>query len=471
MSGSSKQTQFRWRNLIYIIGALYIVVVAILVFAIYQIPYFYDELNRAQVDEIVSEVQSSLTSADADSRITALEQVVAAHSMDVVVLAPTNTFFATKPETNFAYLREMAETDMLSYQGAFTVTADNTEYQVWLAIYKVTPQTFFVIIMSLIGAAIILLCGLMAALIFLMFRKLIQPLRRLRSNIMSLREYRLAQIQAGEARNEYDVLSRELGAFSGDLQVKIDSINKQYTKLERNLEAQREKSVVKTRLVNALVHDLKTPLNVNMLQTDLLKQHANADDEQMEIIAELTLSNNRLRDDVNQILQVINNDNVDSLLVHERIDIVAIVKDTLRLFEPLLRERGIAYYLDAPGEVFMVISDIEFRQIIHNLISNATQYGDRNGVFELTIDESDAEIIIEAYNDKADASEIDFDRAFDLFYRVDTKDTQNEFGSGIGLYTVQAMVEAYQGRVSFAAQDEGVVLKVWLPKQVGGTDA
>lgn len=471
MNGSSKAKQFRWRNLIYIIGVFYIAAVAALVLAIYQIPYFYDSLNQEQVNEVIAEVKSALVDADETGISSELEAIVAEHSMDIVVLAPDETIFATKPETNFAYLREMSETDMLSYQGAFTVTSNNTEYQVWVAIYKLTPQTFFVIIMSLIGAAIILLCGLMAVLILLMFRKLIQPLRRLKANIMRLREYRLAQIQAGDAHAEYDVLSQELNAFSGDLQEKIDSINTQYTNLERNLEAQREQEVAKTRLVNALVHDLKTPLNVNVLQTDLLSKELNNNNELMTIIDELSISNNRLRDNVNQILQVINNDNVDALLVHEEIEIVAIVRDTLRLFEPLLRERNIAYYLDTPPAIQMTISEIEFRQVMHNLIANATQYADSDGIFELMLDETDDEVIIEAYNDRADTDMIDFERVFDLFYRVDQQGNENKYGSGIGLYTVRSMIEAYGGRVIFAPQDNGVVLKAWLPKQVGDQHA
>lgn len=459
MSGLNNTKKYSWRTLVAVFGLLYFFIVVAFIVFLYNIPAIYNQINQQHAQEMITAVNAAVQTGDEQLINKQLSLLTEENNIDIVVLTPDETVFATVPETDFAALKQLVNGETVSYQSSSMMHVDGTDYQIWLTVYKVASQSFFIVVIVILGGFIILLCVVMALLIALIFNKLLSPLRRLRKNIRSLKAYELAEISAGKASNEYDALSRELESFTTDLHGKFTTISREYTGLEQNLEAQREFNVNKTQLSSALIHDLKTPLNITLLQTTQLAEVVSDDDEGRRLVAELSKNNEKIIQDVNEILKVVYAASIDDYLKKERFEAIALLRSVLRLFFPLFKERQIEFEFDAPRSLVVNMNRVELKQIIHNIVANAVQYTDVGGEFRLELYTENGNLIIEAYNDKADISGIDFERIFSLFYSVG----QNQFGSGVGLYTIQTMVENNGGHCSFAPAEQGVLLRVELP--------
>ncbi|TLG72688.1 sensor histidine kinase [Culicoidibacter larvae] len=454
---SSKRIQ--WKRTIIIVGVAYAAVVLLLGIFIFNIPTFYYQLTKTNIENTVASVNQALADNDAE----ALEAIVNDTAMELVVVTETNVVFNTMPTTDFSVLKETIDTRALSYSAAYETKVDNQVYQVWMAIYKTDFQQFFIVAMLITFGGAVLLCAIMTGLLFYMFRKLVSPLKRLRDNIFKLKSYRLNEVASSQEISDYDLLSEELTEFTEDLQGKLQSFTVSYTGLEQELQARQERSNYKEQLVTALVHDLKTPLNISSIQAEKMAQSAPASDA--DAFDVLLRNNNRVLNDVNEVLTVLRMDEVSKLQESREIDVVEISRATLRLFQPMFQKRDIASFIDAPKSLLMQFNEIEFKQIMHNVISNASQYADIGGSFELEIDQLDGMVWIRAYNDKADVSQIQFDQVFDLFYRAGNN--EHAFGSGVGMYTIKSMVEQHRGSCRFEAFDEGVQLIIELPLNGG----
>ncbi|TLG71768.1 sensor histidine kinase [Culicoidibacter larvae] len=463
MSGLNKnkhkmnsRTGRNWLQLFLIGGLLYLLIVVVFALVIYNIPQIYDQINYDKTEATASEVQSALDLSSDDERKAALTDIDASNTLDIVVLENGQVLYSTVSTTDFSVITDFINENALSYHTAYQYESGGNTYQVWLAIYKTDSQLFFSIIISIIVGAAIMLSLILIVLVVILFFKVLRPLQKLRNNILKLKEYRLNEVHSGSQKNDYDFLSEELEDFTVDLQRKMKSITVKYTGLEYELQARQEKNIYKEQLISSLVHDLKTPLNIIMVQANKLEEGV----LQPEEIHLLSDSSEQMLKDVNEILTIQKLDDISEVTKTEHVEVVEMIRKTMRLFAPLFRERKIQSYVDTPESIFINISPIKLKQIIHNVISNASQYADAGGTFELEAFEESQHLVIEAYNDKADISSIDFERVFDLFYHVDTGNT---YGSGVGLYTIRSMVEEYGGTCSFAPRDNGVVLTISLP--------
>ncbi|TLG72681.1 sensor histidine kinase [Culicoidibacter larvae] len=472
MSGQNKNKRRskKWRTGFYAISVFYLLLVMVLATVIYNIPGIYAYFSSQRIDVIRNEVEDAFKISDAAALASAFELIDQKNSIELVVKQGNNLVFSTNEETNFAELSKVLGEDSLSYQSAFQINSDSGTYQVWLGIYKFESQGFFELIMSIVIGTVIILCLIITILVVIIFRKLIMPLRRLQKNILNLKEYRFSEVAAPDSSTEYDSLSEDLGEFSEDLQEKIESIDEKYTRLELELQRRQERIIYQSKLGSALVHDLKTPINVSMLYVERIQDNIDDNPEISRLLERLVKNDELLLNQVNETLQVINTEAMDMVGRAEDFDVVPVVRETLALFTPFFEQHNIEVFLETPQSLIVHAVRLEFKQIIHNIISNASQYADGNGKFELFIDTKDNALKIIAYNDKQDRSNIDFDRIFDLFYRADSNGN-NVFGSGVGMHTIKSMAEEYKGTCSFEAIGNGVQLNVVLPILADTTSA
>lgn len=92
-----------------------------------------------------------------------------------------------------------------------------------------------------------------------------------------------------------------------------------------------------------------------------------------------------------------------------------------------------------------VIADKEkIRQVIINLVSNATKYGKRNGNIIASIYNTDGKhVLVEISDDGIGIAEEHLPRIFERFYRTDRGRSRSIGGSGIGLAICKHIIEAH----------------------------
>lgn len=464
MSGLNKANKTKTLNrMVLLVGVSYFAIVVILAILIYRVPIIYQKMNDQRILEIKDDISLALEQSSERSQEEALQHIIDNETLDLVVLRNNDVVVSTVSLDRLSNLQESVNQKALAYQAAYPhATSNGQEYRVWVAIYKFEPQDLFNQMMFSMVAIIGILFLLITLLVFFMLKKLFSPIKRLRDNIFKLKAYRLSEISSIDEATEFDILSEELSDFTEDLRGRMDSFGVKYSLLENELQANREQSIYKEELLSAFAHDLKTPFNVSLFQIEKIEKMAEDNSNMLAEIEGLKQRNEKILGDINELLTIINSDNSQEYKKLKDVDIVSLFRATLRLFQPIFTEKDIQYYVDIPSSLILYISEVDIRQLLHNIISNVCQYTDIGGNFEFSIYEENNIVYLEAYNDKSDISMIDFEHVFELFYTV--KGNNHTFGSGIGMHTMKSMVTKYGGTITFAPKEDGVQLSIQLPK-------
>src|SRR5947207_12413098 len=237
----------------------------------------------------------------------------------------------------------------------------------------------------------------------------------------------------------------------------------------RELEAQlynAEKAVVVSRLASAIAHEIRNPLNYINLTLDHLRVTFPPDDPQkQEKFDSLT---KQLKSEVARI-----NDRITEFLNYSRppklnpepLDLVALARDALRIFEVQTTETDVNATIVTDGEVPKVIADAEaLRSALTNLIINSLQAMNGQGgkvTVVLSGEDGGRRARIDVVDNGRGIQADDISKIFEPYFS--TKET----GTGLGLAIVKKAIEDHHGTITVKSKiGEGTTFTITLP--VGG---
>jgi two-component system NtrC family sensor kinase len=91
----------------------------------------------------------------------------------------------------------------------------------------------------------------------------------------------------------------------------------------------------------------------------------------------------------------------------------------------------------------------------NNLISNAIKYGRENGRILIKSKVNGAKVEIDVYNDSTPISDEQKERLFKKFSRLETAETKNVKGTGLGLFITMQIIEKHGGRIWVEPREAG----------------
>lgn len=110
------------------------------------------------------------------------------------------------------------------------------------------------------------------------------------------------------------------------------------------------------------------------------------------------------------------------------------------------------------------VRDMEI--MFNNVLSNAVKYNKMNGLININMRESGAEIIISITDTGIGIDENDIDKLFLEFSRLKNKETRDISGSGLGLSILKQIVESYDGKVEVKSElGKGSTFIINLPNK------
>lgn len=234
----------------------------------------------------------------------------------------------------------------------------------------------------------------------------------------------------------------------------------------RELEAQlysAEKAIVVSRLASAIAHEIRNPLNYINLTLDHLRVTFAPDDPQkQEKFENLT---RQLKSEVARI-----NDRITEFLNYSRppklnpepLDLEALARDALAIFEVQTSETGVKATVSTKGPVPAVIADPDsLHSALTNLIINGLQAMDgTGGKIEITLSSEDngRRVRIDVTDSGRGIEPDDISKVFEPYYS--TKET----GTGLGLAIVKKAIDDHQGTIAVKSKvGEGTTFTITLP--------
>ena len=248
---------------------------------------------------------------------------------------------------------------------------------------------------------------------------------------------------------------RFLPALAALLAVAVDRDRLESEALEA--EALRRSDLVKTALLRAVSHDLRTPLTgvrtaVGALRNPTL--HLSEEDRK-ELLETIELESERLARLVGDLLDL------------SRLEAGAAAPDQeLWSLDDLVREAvetlGARRRVDIVGESPLVNVDAaQVQRVLANLIENALRYSPADARVLIRITATRKEAIVRVVDQGPGLAETELERVFEPFYR---RDGDARSGAGLGLAIARGFAEANGGRVWVESRPgQGATFALALP--------
>ncbi|MEL6822460.1 MAG: ATP-binding protein, partial [Calditrichota bacterium] len=225
---------------------------------------------------------------------------------------------------------------------------------------------------------------------------------------------------------------------------------------------------LKSRFFANISHEFRTPLTLIQGPVDILLQSDQSEQTQRQLQL-IQTNTNRLLRLINQLMELSRIESGKMELKASQQDIVPFIRNHVMTFHSLAKQRNIelTFYADEP--TFGLFFDPEkVEHIIINLVSNAIKFTQENGKVSVHL----KRIMLEekphlelSVRDSGIGIAKDYqEHIFERFFQVDSSNTRQYQGTGIGLALTKELVELHQGKIKVESQpDVGSTFHVYLP--------
>jgi two-component system sensor histidine kinase/response regulator len=254
-----------------------------------------------------------------------------------------------------------------------------------------------------------------------------------------------------------------------ELKSSIENITKQQYLKRITHKLKQDGKKIRYQFLSVLSHELKAPLNA--LEGYLrMMQEKQSGDKVDDYAVPIDRSLQRIQGMRNLIMDLLDFTKIRLERKEEKIqevDLAQIASNAIVTVQPYAIQMDININLDVRSDAVIMADPDDMEIIFNNLLSNAVKYNKSGGKAEITIDSSDAEVIV-VFNDSGiGILPEDIENLFTEFVRIKNERTKNITGSGLGLSIVKKVIELYKGTINVESKpDTGSTFTVRLPKKI-----
>ena len=230
---------------------------------------------------------------------------------------------------------------------------------------------------------------------------------------------------------------------------------------------QKKLSAMKNDFIGNMTHELKTPISTIALSSEVISDPGIVHEpERLREYARIIRSeNDRLRTQVERVLQLSTLDKDSLQMKREAVDMHQVARDVAESFKLALQERRVELRTALEATHATVIGDrVHLTNALFNLVDNALKYGRTNSHIEVRSSDKGNEFLISVQDEGIGIKKEDLKYIFERFYRVHTGNVHDVKGFGLGLHYVQEIARAHGGGVSVQSEfGKGSVFTLSLP--------
>ena len=234
------------------------------------------------------------------------------------------------------------------------------------------------------------------------------------------------------------------------------------------------------RLLANVSHELRTPLNAIIGFADILKEglgDPSDSSKQREFAGIIGESGRHLLSLVNSILDMSKIEAGRMTLAPEPFSLLPLIADCCDMFQIEAAQRGLVLTRDwseSPGlsDVDMVADKRALRQIIINLLGNATKFTPNGGSIKLSVRRQGNFVRLSLHDSGIGLATEDLRRLGEPFFQAANNYDRAHEGTGLGLALVRGLVGLHGGSMRIeSTQGEGTCVSLLLPWDGGRAGA
>ncbi len=221
--------------------------------------------------------------------------------------------------------------------------------------------------------------------------------------------------------------------------------------------------------INAVTHELKTPIASIRLYLETLKTREVDETQRAEFYDIMLADSQRLLTTVEQVLRAGRTGHKRRRIATSVISVTEIVRECLELTRVRygLTDSHLMYFESPDASSARISGDLdELRAAFSNLLDNAVKYSDEEVRVSVSVSAVDNKRVAVKVTDKGiGIPNAQLKRIFKRFYRVPGKFMARVKGTGLGLFIVESVVTKHGGRVFVESKGlgQGSTFTVQLP--------
>ena len=272
------------------------------------------------------------------------------------------------------------------------------------------------------------------------------------------------------------VLLRKARKAEAVAKLAANNTQKLNDKLEIALKKAEDASLAKTRFLNNMSHDIRTPMNVILGYAQLMENELKGKDmpETLEHLEKMQQSGNLLLSIINNVLDMARIESGRMELDENYCRIEDVRKSLFAVFDEKARKKNIALHYTMNVEHEHVLTDVtKVKEIFVNILSNDIKYTPSGGsimmsVDELPCDEPGYMIVRNRVSDTGIGMSQDYmTKIFDAFTREQNTTKSKIAGTGLGMSIVRKYVDLLGGTIDVESElGKGSTITVTLKHKI-----
>ena len=251
-----------------------------------------------------------------------------------------------------------------------------------------------------------------------------------------------------------------LGKHIEEAQLDRHAAHNRIQQLETALNYAKEAEENRRRLINALAHELKTPLAVVHGYAEGL-QEGIAEDKKAHYLSVLLEESEKMDAMVKEMLDF---SRLEAGKVTLDTEQFSLNEMTTQVFDRLTlsaRQRDLTVLFEQTEELTVMADKNRIRQVITNLADNAIKYTTRGGNIRVLVYKKYGSAWLAIENDCEPFSQDALEHIWDSFYRMDV--ARSSSGTGLGLAIVKSIVTLHRGSCYVQNTKTGVRFSFSIP--------
>jgi signal transduction histidine kinase len=259
------------------------------------------------------------------------------------------------------------------------------------------------------------------------------------------------------------LLSSELFVFyptGRKIRQTIAELERTQGELVKAREAAEAANRAKSGFLANMSHELRTPLSAIIGFSEILSDETfgEMNEKQSKYIHHVLTSGRHLLKLINDILDLSKVEAGKMELDLSMVEIKGLLENSLVMVKEKAFKHELSLHLNIPDE----LADLEIRaderklkQIMFNLLSNATKFTPDGGAITVEVRQEHAEVIISVSDTGIGIKSEDQERVFGEFEQVDSSYDRQQQGAGLGLALTRRLVELHGGCILVESEGEG----------------
>jgi signal transduction histidine kinase/ligand-binding sensor domain-containing protein len=266
------------------------------------------------------------------------------------------------------------------------------------------------------------------------------------------------------------ILSAVILLFTFILLWRVRQLKNQKILLERSVAIKtaelKELNASKDKFFSIIAHDLKNPFSTIIGFSEMLNEEYHSENQEKtkeyaKIINTSAVQTLRL---LENLLEWANSQRGKVSFNPDLINLNELLDEELCTLTDMANEKNIALKSTVASNLTVFADRNMIRTILRNLISNAIKFTHRNGQVEVKASASNNEVEVDVSDSGIGMTQEIISKLFRIDANLSTLGTENEKGTGLGLFLCKEFVEKHGGRIWVESEpSKGSVFKIILP--------